>query len=75
MITNIHTQDSFLFLKTALGGIRTHDTLCSRRALYQLSYQGSSAGWVQIQVYKANDKQVNLNLVYNTTDHLYTCAH
>ena len=27
----------------ALGGIRTHDTLQSRRALYQLSYQGNSA--------------------------------
>ena len=25
-------------------GIRTHDTLQSRRALYQLSYQGNSAG-------------------------------
>ena len=29
---------------TALGGIRTHDTLRSRQVLYQLSYQGSSAG-------------------------------
>ena len=28
----------------ALGGIRTHDTLQSRQALYQLSYQGNSAG-------------------------------
>ena len=42
----IYTQDSFLFFKeeTALGGIRTHDTPRSRRALYQLSYQGNSAG-------------------------------
>ena len=31
-------QDSFLFEKTALG-IQTHNTQCSRRALYQLSYQ------------------------------------
>ena len=30
--------------RAALGGIRTHDTLQSRRALYQLSYQGNSAG-------------------------------
>ena len=30
--------------RTALGGIRTHDTLQSRRALYQLSYQGNSVG-------------------------------
>ena len=27
--------------KTALGGIRTHDTPRSRRALYQLSYQST----------------------------------
>ena len=37
-----------VFLKkesyTTLGGIRTHDALQSRRALYQLSYQGKSAG-------------------------------
>ena len=37
---NIYTQDSFLFFqeKTAPGGIRTHDTPQSRRALYQLRY-------------------------------------
>ena len=41
----IYTQDSFLFKeKTALSGIQTHDTPRSRRALYQLSYQGNSAG-------------------------------
>ena len=34
-----YTQD-----RAALGGIRTHDTLQSRLALYQLSYQGNSAG-------------------------------
>ena len=43
-----YTQDSSFFSKkrrtAALGGIRTHDTLQSRRALYQLSYQGNSAG-------------------------------
>ena len=42
----IHPEQLSLFFKekTALGGIRTHDTPRSRRALYQLSYQGSSAG-------------------------------
>ena len=30
--------------RAALDGIRTHDSLKSRRALYQLSYQGNSAG-------------------------------
>ena len=37
---------TFFFFKekTALGGIRTHDTPQSRQALYQLSYQSSSAG-------------------------------
>ena len=36
------TAFSFFKEKTALGGIRTHDTPRSRRALYQLSYQGNS---------------------------------
>ena len=31
-------------MRVASGGIRTHDTLYSRQLLYQLSYQGSSAG-------------------------------
>ena len=39
----VYTQDSFQ-RKTALGGIRTHDTLRSKQVLYQLNYQGSSAG-------------------------------
>ena len=42
------TQDSSFFSKkrrrAALCGIRTHGTLLSRCALYQLSYQGNSAG-------------------------------
>ena len=42
------TQDNSFFpekgKRAALGGIRTHDTLLSGRALYQLSYQGNSAG-------------------------------
>ena len=37
-------QGQFFPRKNALGGIRTQDTLQSRRALYQLSYQGNSAG-------------------------------
>ena len=41
-----YTQDSSFQKRrrVTLGGIRTHDTLQSRRALYQLSYQGNSAG-------------------------------
>ena len=38
---NIHTESS------QCGGIQTHNTLCSRQVLYQLSYQGSSAGLVE----------------------------
>ena len=40
---DIHPGQLSLFSKK-ISGIRTHDTLRSRRALYQLSYQGSSAG-------------------------------
>ena len=40
---DIHPGQLSLF---ALGGIRTHDILCSRQMLYQLSYQGSSVGRV-----------------------------
>ena len=43
-----YTQDSSFFSKkrrrAALGGIRTHNTLQSRQALYQLSYKRNSAG-------------------------------
>ena len=37
--------------RASLGGIRTrtHDTLQSRRAFYQLSYQGNSAGRAELQ--------------------------
>ena len=42
------TQDNSFFQRkekiAALGRIRTHNTLLSRRPLYQLSYQGNSAG-------------------------------
>ena len=36
-------------IRVASGGIRTHDTLYSGQMLYQLSYQGSSAGRVRIK--------------------------
>ena len=36
-------------MRVASGGIQTHDTLYSRQMLYQLSYQGSSAGRVRIK--------------------------
>ena len=43
-----YAQDSSAKIRAALGqgqgGIRTHDTLQSKRVLYQLSYQGNSAG-------------------------------
>ena len=39
-----------LKMRVASGGIRTHDTLFSRQMLYQLSYQGSSAGRVRINI-------------------------
>ena len=43
--TNNYTQDSyFLPRKAAIGRIWTQDTLQSRQVLYQLSYQGNSAG-------------------------------
>ena len=42
--------------RASLGGIRTHDTLQFRRALYQLSYQGNSAGR-------------GSNLLHNTIQH------
>ena len=41
----LHPGHSFQ-KRAALGGIRTHDTLQSRRAFYHLSYQGNSAGRV-----------------------------
>ena len=41
-----YAQDSSAKIRAALGqgGIGTHDTLQSKRVLYQLSYQGNSAG-------------------------------
>ena len=43
----LHPGQLFLFKlrrRAALGGIRTHDSLQSRRPLYQQSYLGNSAG-------------------------------
>ena len=34
----------------ASGGTRTRNILCSRQMLYQLSYRGSSAGWVESHI-------------------------
>ena len=39
--------------KSCSGGIQTHDILLTRQMLYQLSYHGSSAGWVESRQYKA----------------------
>ena len=39
------TAFSFFKEKAALGGIRTHDTLRSRRALFQLSYIPGQPSW------------------------------
>ena len=55
----LHPGQLFLFKETkksCLGGIRTHDTLQFRRALYQLSHQGNSAG-------------KGSNLQHNTSQH------
>ena len=49
-------------MRVASGGIRTHDTLYSRQMLYQLSYQGSSAGRVQIKHLIRLYEQANLTL-------------
>ena len=57
--SHLHPGQLF-FPRDAPGWIRTHDTLLSRRALYQLSYQGNSAGR-------------GSNLQHNTT-HLKHCA-
>ena len=42
--TNKLHPGQFFFSRDALGGIQTHDTPASMRALYQLSYQGNPAG-------------------------------
>ena len=39
--------------KSCSGGIRTHDRLLTKQMLYQLSYRGNSAGWVESRQYKA----------------------
>ena len=38
-------------MRGASGGIRTHDTLYSREMVYQLSYQGSQDGRVDVHVH------------------------
>ena len=45
-----HPRQSFFKEKWDVsGGTRTCDILCSRQMFYQLSYWGSSAGWVVIK--------------------------
>ena len=39
--------------KSCLGGIQTHDILLTRQTLYQPSYRGSSAGWVESRWHRA----------------------
>ena len=48
--------------RVSSGGIRTHDTLYSGQMLYQLSYQGSSAGRVRIKNLIRLYEQANLTL-------------
>ena len=60
-------QSFFKEKLAASGGIRTHDHQLSRRCSYQLSYRGSSVGWVWIlhtnHIASQPDKQVSSNLV------------
>ena len=51
-------------MRVASGGIRTHDTLHSGQMLYQLSYQGSSAGRVRTKHLICLYEQANLTQVH-----------
>ena len=52
-----------------------HDVLCSRQMLYQLSYRGSSAGWVESHIHvqsnttqgKASQPEDQVNSMYMYT--------
>ena len=72
--TQHKTWDNFFQRKSCTsGGTRTHASRFLDVMLYQLSYWGSSAGWVRNHLYKSRqskakwasqpDKQVNSNLV------------
>ena len=46
-----HPRQSFFKEKrAALDGTQTGNILCSRQMSYQLSYRGSSAGWVKSHI-------------------------
>ena len=51
--TNLNISFSMKNEKSCSVGTQTHDILLMRQTLYQLSYQGSSAGWVESRQYKA----------------------
>ena len=54
--------------RAGLGGIRTHDTPHARRALYQLSYQGNSAG--RGRIFNTIQHKGNTQCVYITMLHI-----
>ena len=70
-------------MRVASGGIRTHDTLYSGQMLYQLRYQGSSAGRVRIKHLICLYEQANLTCTcihcalavstWNILEHIQTC--
>ena len=59
-----HLRQWKMKMRVASGGIRTHDTLYSGQMLYQLSYQGSSAGRVRIKHLIRLYEQANLTHVH-----------
>ena len=68
----------------ASGGTWTHDLQRSRLKLYQLTYRGGSAGWVQISYASQHTKQskasvstwcqVQRNLTWRCYLHVNTCT-
>ena len=59
-------------MRVASGGIWTHDTLYSGQMLYQLSYQGSSAGRVRIKHLIRLYEHVHVILVNGYLTHVNT---
>ena len=68
--SQLHPGQLFLFKErriAALGGIRIHDTLQSRRVLYQQSCQGNSAGRGSNHQHSTTQHKANLKpLCYGT---------
>ena len=56
-----HNSPKAVIFLAASGGTQTHNHLLSRRHSYQLSYRGSSAGWVQI-TYIKQDKATKASM-------------